>query len=98
VSKEGRGAATEYILRLGEALHARAGAGVAGGTRGSSGGDGATWRGEERASAGRGSGCADAGAARGTRKGGAGAAGAQHVADEGGGRRREEIEEERGQR
>jgi hypothetical protein len=43
VSKEDRGAAAEHVLRLGEALHARAGAGNAGG----SGGSGASWRGRE---------------------------------------------------
>jgi hypothetical protein len=75
VSKKGRGAAAEHALRPGEALRARAGAVNTGG--------GVTWRGAERASAGRGSGGADAGAARGARKGGAGAAGAQHMAGEG---------------
>jgi hypothetical protein len=48
VSKEDRGAAAEHVLRPGEALRARAGAGNAGGTRGGSGDGGATWRGRER--------------------------------------------------
>jgi hypothetical protein len=74
VSKEDHRAAAEHVLRLGEVQRARAGAGDAGGTRGSSSGGGTTWRGQERASAGRGSDGADAGAARGTRKGGVGAA------------------------
>jgi hypothetical protein len=56
VSKEDHRAATEHVLRLGEARHERAGADDAGGTRGGSGGGGATWRGKERASEGRGSG------------------------------------------
>jgi hypothetical protein len=80
VSKEGCGAVAEHVLRLGEALRVRAGVVNAGVTRGSSGGGRATWRGKERASAGRGSGGADAGAARGARKGGTGAAGARHMA------------------
>jgi hypothetical protein len=52
MSKEDRGVAAAHVLRLGEVLRARAGAGNAGGTCGGSGGGGATWRGEERASAG----------------------------------------------
>jgi hypothetical protein len=85
VSKEDHRAAAEHVLRLGEAQHVRAGAGDAGGTRGGSGGSGAMWRGEERASGGRGSGGADAGAARGATKGRVEAAGARHMAGEGGG-------------
>jgi hypothetical protein len=84
VSKEDHKAAAEHVLRLGEAQHMRAGAGDAGGMRGGSGGGGATWRGEERASGGRGSGGADARAARGARKGSTEAAGAWHMAGEGG--------------
>jgi hypothetical protein len=49
------------------------------------GGAGATWRGEERASGGWGSGGADAGAAHGARKGSAEAVGAWHMASEGSG-------------
>jgi hypothetical protein len=52
VSKEDCGAAVEHVLRPGEALHVRAGAG-AGGTRGGSGGGGAMWRGRERPARGR---------------------------------------------
>jgi hypothetical protein len=52
MSKEDRGAAAEHVLRLGEALRARAGAGNAASTGGSSGGGGTTWKGEKRASAG----------------------------------------------
>jgi hypothetical protein len=80
VSKEDHRGSAEHVLRPGEAQHMRAGAGDASGTRGGSGGGGATWRGQERASAGRGSGGADVGVARGTRKGGAGAAGAWYMA------------------
>jgi hypothetical protein len=75
VSKEDHRAAVEHVLRPGEAQRARAGAGDADGMRGGSGSGGATWRGEERASGGPGSGGADAGAARGARKGGVEAAG-----------------------
>jgi hypothetical protein len=53
VSNKGRGAATEHALRPGEALHAQAGVGDAGGTRGGSGGGGATWRGGSRPARGR---------------------------------------------
>jgi hypothetical protein len=53
VSKEDRGAAAEHVLRPGEALRARAGAGNAGGMRGGSGGGGATWRGSKRPARGR---------------------------------------------
>jgi hypothetical protein len=60
---------------------------AAGGSRGGSGDGGATWRGQEQASASWGSGGADLGAARGTRKGGAGAAGARHMASKSGGSR-----------
>jgi hypothetical protein len=53
VSKQDCGAAAEHGLRPGEALRARAGAGDTGGTRGGSGGGGATWRGRERPARGR---------------------------------------------
>jgi hypothetical protein len=46
-SKESRGATAKHVLRPGEMLHTRAGAVNAGGTRGGSGGGGATLRGEE---------------------------------------------------
>jgi hypothetical protein len=82
VSNEGRGIAAEHALRSGEALRMRAGAGDTGGTCGGSGGGSATWRGQEQASVSRGSGGADAGAARGARKGGAGAVGERHMAGE----------------
>jgi hypothetical protein len=55
---------------------------AAGGSCGGSGDGGPTWRGHEQASASRGSGGTDAGAARGARKGGAGAVGAWHMAGE----------------
>jgi hypothetical protein len=42
-SKATRRATAEHALRPGGVLHARAGAGDADGTRGSSGGGGATW-------------------------------------------------------
>jgi hypothetical protein len=45
VSKEDHRVVAEHVLRLGEAQCVRAGAGDAGGTHGSSGGGGATWRG-----------------------------------------------------
>jgi hypothetical protein len=48
VSKEDHRAAAEHVLRPGEAPHARARAGDVGGTRGGSGGGGATWRGGSR--------------------------------------------------
>jgi hypothetical protein len=54
VSKEDHRATAEHVLRPGEALRARAGAGDAGGTRGGSGGGGATWRGGSRPARGRG--------------------------------------------
>jgi hypothetical protein len=53
VSKEDRGAAAEHVLRPGEALRVRAGAGNTGGTRGGSSGGGATWRGREKPAQGR---------------------------------------------
>jgi hypothetical protein len=53
VSKEDRGAAAEHVLRPGEALHARAGAGDTGSRRSGSGGGGAMWRGRERPARGR---------------------------------------------
>jgi hypothetical protein len=53
VSNEDRGAAAEHVLRPGEALHARAGAGNTGGTRGGSDGGGATWGGRSRPARGR---------------------------------------------
>jgi hypothetical protein len=43
VGKEGHRATAEHVLRPGEALHVRAGAGDVGGTRGGSGSGGATW-------------------------------------------------------
>jgi hypothetical protein len=54
VSKQDHRVVAEHNLRLGETLHARAGAVNAGGTRGSSGGGGATWGKQGRASAGSG--------------------------------------------
>jgi hypothetical protein len=54
VSKEDHRATAEHVLRPGEALRARAGAGDAGGTCGGSGGGGATWRGGSRLARGRG--------------------------------------------
>jgi hypothetical protein len=53
VSKEDHGVAAEHVLRLGEALRMRLGAVNTGGTRGSSGGGGATWGGRSRPARGR---------------------------------------------
>jgi hypothetical protein len=53
VSKEDHRAAAEHVLRSGEAQHAGARAGDAGGTRGGSSGGGATWRGRSRPARGR---------------------------------------------
>jgi hypothetical protein len=54
MGKQDHRATAEPILRLREALRTRAGAGDAGGRCGSSGGGGATWGKQGRASAGSG--------------------------------------------
>jgi hypothetical protein len=54
VSKEGCRATAEHALRPRGVLHAQAGAGDAGGTRGGTGSGGATWGEQKRASAGLG--------------------------------------------
>jgi hypothetical protein len=54
VSKDGHRATAEHALRPGGVLHARAGAGDAGGTRDGTGTVGATWGEQKRASAGLG--------------------------------------------
>jgi hypothetical protein len=80
-----------------EARLARAGAGKLGGTRGGSGGGGATWRSRERASAGWGA-VRGAGVARGAEKSGAGQLELGKSAGESGGVRRRENRERRGWR
>jgi hypothetical protein len=54
MGKQDHRATAELVLRLREVLHARAGAGDAGGRHGSSGCGGATWGKQGRASAGSG--------------------------------------------
>jgi hypothetical protein len=75
VSKVEHRAATEHVLRPGEALRARAGAGDAGGTRGGSGGGGATWEKQGRPARGRGRRRARRGRTRGSPLSGFGAVG-----------------------
>jgi hypothetical protein len=98
VSKEDHRATAEHVLKPGEVLHARVGAGGTGGSGGGSGGGGATWRGGSKPARGWGSGGADAGATRGARKGGVEAACARHMADEGYGGGAEKKQRSRGWR
>jgi hypothetical protein len=96
VSKEDHRAAAEHVLRPREALRTRARAGDAGGTRGGSGGGGATWRGGSRPARGREGGGQGVGGHMAQLRVRAGAAGARHMAGVAAAGRRAEQQRRRG--